>query len=237
MTDAPMNRRAPATAAARISVFALLLVVFVATASVSRAVSAAEEGHATEADHASQSAPGREHASGQEHAGAEEHGINAKTLALQLFNFGVMLFVLVKFGGGAINKSLLARHEQLKSAIEESAKLRAAAEQRLQAQEARVANLEGELTAMRTAMTNDAQTERTRLLAGAEDKTRRIQQETRFLLDQQVRAAELRFRQDVAEAALLVADQVLRKQVTPSDEQRLAKAFVASVATAAGRPD
>ena len=47
-----------------------------------------------------------------EHGAPEIHG---KSLALQLLNFAVLVFVLVKFGGPAIGKALAARHQQLKA--------------------------------------------------------------------------------------------------------------------------
>jgi len=83
-------------------------------------------------------------------AGREEHGehagVDAKTLALQLLNFGVLLFILVWFGGRALSKAFRGRHDQLKFDIESAANQRALAEQRFHEQDARLANLEQELT-------------------------------------------------------------------------------------------
>jgi F-type H+-transporting ATPase subunit b len=161
----------------------------------------------------------------------EEHGIDPKTLALQLFNFGVLLFLLIKFGGSAINKSLRARHEQLKSDMEEAARLRTVAEARFKEQEARLANLESELEAMRQAIVKEAAHEKARIIAAAEEKARRVQDETKFQLDQQVKEAEQRFRAEVAAAAIKVAEELLRRSVDGSDEQRLVQGFVAELAT------
>jgi F-type H+-transporting ATPase subunit b len=171
-----------------------------------------------------------------EHAGAEGehegHGIDPKTLGLQLFNFGVLLFLLIKFGGSALNKSLRARHEQLKSDMEEAARLRTVAEARFKEQEARLGNLESELDAMRKAILKEAEHEKARIIAAAEEKAKRVQDETRFQLEQQVKDAELRFRAEVAQAAIKVAEELLKKQVNGSDEQRLAQSFVSELGTA-----
>ena len=179
----------------------------------------AQEGHPAElGEHREGAEPGEHHA-----------GIDPKTLGLQLLNFGVLVFILVKFGGGAINRSLRARHDQLKADLEEAARLRTAAEARFKEQEKRLANLESELEAMRLAIIKEAEYEKARIIAAAEEKSRRVQDETRFQLEQQIKEAELRFRAEVAQAAIKVADELLRRSVTSGDEQRLVQSFVAEL--------
>jgi F-type H+-transporting ATPase subunit b len=175
-------------------------------------------------------AEGAEHPSGDE--GGHHAAIDPKTLALQFLNFGVLLFLLIKFGGSAINKSLRARHDQLKADMEEANRLRVAAEARFKEQEKRLANLESELEAMRQGILKEAESEKARIIAGAEEKARRVQDETRFQLEQQVKEAELRFRAEVAQAALKIADELLRRQVNGGDEQRLIQNFVAELGAA-----
>lgn len=157
----------------------------------------------------------------------EHAGVDSKTLALQLLNFGVLLFILIWFGGRALSKAFRGRHDQLKTEIESAANQRAQAEQRFREQDARLANLEQELAALRTAVKEEGMRERIRLLAGAEEKAKRIQDETRFQLDQQVKEAELRLRAEVASTAVKVADELLKRSVSADDERRLAQDFAA----------
>jgi F-type H+-transporting ATPase subunit b len=180
-------------------------------------------------------ATAQEHAAGEHGAGPEHAaGIDLKTLALQLINFAVLVFILARFGGPAINKALRARHDQLKTDLDEAARLRSDAEERFRAHEQRLANLEREIQTMLASIRQEAEQEKARIIASAEEKARRIQDETRFALDQQIKEAELNFRAEVAQAAVKVADELLRRSVTASDEQRLAQSFVAELA--AGRP-
>jgi F-type H+-transporting ATPase subunit b len=169
-----------------------------------------------------------EHAAG-EHA---EHGVDLKTLAFQFLNFAVLVFILARFGGPAINRALRARHDQLKADLDEAARLRLSAEEQFRAHERRLANLEREIETMLASIRQEAEQEKTRIIASAEEKARRIQDETRFALDQQVKEAELRFRAEVALAAVKVAEELVRRSVTPSDEQRLAQSFVDELAAA-----
>jgi F-type H+-transporting ATPase subunit b len=170
--------------------------------------------------------PATEH--GTDHGEHGEHaGVDAKTLALQLLNFGVLLFLLIWFGGRALRKAFGSRHDLLRADIESAAAQRTLAEQRFREQDTRLANLEQELAALRAAIGEEGERERARLLAGAEEKAKRIQDETRFQLDQQVKEAEQRLRAEVASTAVKVADEILRRSVNPDDERRLAQDFAA----------
>lgn len=211
------------------ALLAVALVVVVAVAGATAPAARAQEQEGPR-EHPEEVAGEHGTGGGESSEHGTEHGIDPKTLALQFLNFGVLLFLLIKFGGRAINNGLRARHEQLKSDMEEAAKQKAAAEARFKEQEKRLANLENELEAMRRSILAEAESEKARIIAAAEEKARRVQDETRFQLDQQVKEAEQRFRAEVAQAALKIADELLRRSVNASDEQRLAQSFVAELA-------
>ena len=177
---------------------------------------------ATGAEHEAQGGHGEHGAGHGEHA-----GFSAGTFALQLVNFGVLLFILIWFGGRAMNKALRARHEQLKGDIQEASRLRDEAAKKFQAQEQRVVDLEKEIAALRATMQQQAEQDRASLLAGAQERAKRIQDDMRFQLDQQVKEAELLLRAEVASASVKLAEELLRKSVNADDERRLAREFVA----------
>ncbi|MDX2023186.1 MAG: ATP synthase F0 subunit B [Deltaproteobacteria bacterium] len=177
----------------------------------------------------------QEHATHGEHGGHGTPSIDGKALALQLFNFGVLLFILIKFGGSAINKSLRSRHDKMKADLDEAQRLRAEAETRLKTQEARLANLQQELTDLRQSMKDSAEAEKRRLIEVAEARAQRIEEETRFLLDQQVKQAEQNFKAEVANAAARIAEEIVRRSVNTSDQQRLVSSFVTDIAAPAQR--
>jgi len=198
---------------------ALAAAALAASAGRARADQKAEEVAAEAAEH-----PGGEL---RDH---EAPSINGKKLALQILNFGVLVFILVKFGGPAIGKALAARHQQLKADLAAAATARAEAEARLKQQEARLAALEQEIEGIRQGVKAEAEAEKARLLATAEERAKRIKQETSFVLEQQGKEAEARLRREVALAAVDLAEQMVRKSLGPADQQRLVDTFVAGVA-------
>jgi F0F1-type ATP synthase membrane subunit b/b' len=178
-----------------------------------------EHGVQPAASHAGRAEGDAEH---KEHA-----GFSVKTFALQLVNFGALLFLLIYFGGRAMNKALRARHEQLKNDIGEAARLRDEAKAKFEAQARRVAELEKEVAALRESMRKDAEREQARALDGVQERARKIQEEMRFQIDQQVKQAESLLRAEVASAAVALAGELARKTIGMDDQRRLAQEFVA----------
>ena len=179
---------------------------------------------------AEQAAEAAEHPGGELPADHEAPEINGKKLALQLLNFGVLIFILVKFGGPAIGKALAARHQQLKADLAAASVARAEAEARLKQQEARLAALEQEIDGIRKGVKAEAEAEKARLIAAAEERAKRIKDETTFVLDQQIKEAEFRLRREVAQAAVDLAEQMVKKSLGAGDQQRLVDTFVGDVA-------
>ena len=90
-------------------------------------------------------------------------------------------------------------------------------------QEKRLAALEQEIAAIRAGIKQEAEAEKARLIALAEERAKRIKDETTFLLEQQVKEAELTLRREAAQAAVDMAEQLVRKRDgAPADQQRTA---------------
>jgi F-type H+-transporting ATPase subunit b len=198
------------------------------------AVPAGRGEHTRAAEHEAASAVA-EHEPGQH--GSEHAAFSGRTFALQLINFGVLLFLLVWFGGRAMNKSLRAKHDQLKAEIDTATRQRDEAKRAYDAQEQRVASIEKEVAALRASMRAVGEREQAALLAGAQERARKIQADMRFQLDQQVKDAEAILRAEVASASVKLAGDLLRQSVSPDDQRRLAREFVAGVDGSQGSQD
>ena len=172
---------------------------------------------------------------GAEHEGEHhEASIDPKRLAWQFLNFGVLVFILVKFGGPAVNKGLAARHEQIKADLASAAEARTAAQGRFEKQEKRLASLENEISAITASIKQEAEAEKARLIATAEERAKRIREESEFIIEQQVKQAQEDLRREVAGAAVALAEKIVRTQMQPGDQQRMVDAFVGDVATTNG---
>lgn len=179
-----------------------------------------------QAERAAATAEGENH---REAAAEETPSINGKKLALQLLNFGVLLAILIKFGGGALSKALASRHEQLKAEVAAASEARAQAEARLRKQEERLGGLEREIAAMRAGIKAEAEVEKAQLIAAAEDRAKRIREETAFVVDQQIKEAQVALRREVADNAMRIAEETLRRSVNAEDQRRMVEGFMSEV--------
>jgi F-type H+-transporting ATPase subunit b len=213
------------------TVVQLVAIVLALVAAVGGRAARAEEAEPAHGGAAPAASAETEKGVGDGAEGAGEHAVSVdfKSLALQLLNFGVLLAILVKFGGGAINKALAARHDHLRAEIASAAAARAQAEARLKKQEERLAGLEREIANMRAGIKAEAEVEKAQLIAGAEERARRLREETAFVVEQQVKEAQVALRRDVAESALRVAEDTLRRSVNSDDHRRLAEGFMSDV--------
>jgi F-type H+-transporting ATPase subunit b len=216
----------------------LLRLIAVACALALPAGAFAQDEHHAPAGEAHGAAPAGE-AHGDAHGeGAGEHGggahaapsFDVKRFGFQVLNFAVLLFLLVKFGGPAVKKALEARSQQIKSDLASAAEARAAAQARFEKQEQRLAALESEIEAIRAGIKQEAEAEKVRLIAMAEDRARRIREESEFIIEQQVKQAEEDLRREVAAQAVALAEQIVRSQLGPADQQRLVDTFVGDIA-------
>ena len=191
-----------------------------------------EAQHAAAAQGHSDPTPGDHAAAGGEHA-AGDHGapaLDGGRLAAQFFNFAALIAILYFAGRKPVSKALLARHEQLKSELAAAADVRAAAQARLEKQEKRLAALEHEIADIVSGVKQEAEAEKARMIAAAEDRARRIREEATFMIDQQVKEAEVQLRRDAARAAVEAAEKLVRANFGAGDQQRLVDTFVADVA-------
>jgi F-type H+-transporting ATPase subunit b len=193
-----------------------------------------EAGHVAGQEQAEHSS---EHAAAAEHGGSHgEAKLDGGKLAAQIINFTLLVGVLAWFGGRALAKALAARHQQLKADLAAASEMRIAAEAQLKKQEQRLASLEQEIANIRAGVAKEADAEKARLIEMAEERARRIQDETKFLIDQQVKEAEVQLRREAAQAAVEMAEQIVRRSLQPGDRERMVDSFVADVAKPARPP-
>ncbi len=217
----------------------MLAVVFLlgALALAAPAVAFAEEQAHEGAGATHHAAAGEGHAEGEpgEHGAAHEApSLDVKKLGWQFLNFGILVFLLIKFGGPPVTKALQARSEQIKTDLASAAEARAAAQARFEQQEKRLAALEHEIAAITANIKQEAEAEKARLIAIAEERAKRIREESEFIIEQQVKQAQEDLRREVAAAAVALAEQIVRTQIGSGDQQKLIDTFVGDVASGNG---
>jgi F-type H+-transporting ATPase subunit b len=152
-------------------------------------------------------------------------GVNTTHVILQFLNFGVLVFLLVRFGGKGIKELLRNRHLEVKKNIEEAGVLRAEAEKQLREYEAKLAGIDKEMADLLAKVRSDAEAEKRRVLAAAQEASARMRKDNELLLQQEARRLEIELRREAVLIAVEMAREILKNKITDADQQRLAQEF------------
>jgi F-type H+-transporting ATPase subunit b len=152
--------------------------------------------------------------------------INWLSVVLSWLNFGVLLFILIKFGGPAVKEMLATRHHGIKKALDEARTLREQAQGRLTEYEGRLRGIEQEIAALVAGIQREAEAEAARIVKAAEEAATRVRADADFVVKQEVRRIELELRRESAQAAVELARKILQAGMTEDDQRRMAEEFV-----------
>jgi len=141
----------------------------------------------------------------------------------QAINFLILAGVLVYFLRKPLSSFLKERSELLRKAIDDAAKARADAAEKLAAIEARTAKLADEIAGMNAKMDVEAAAEARRLQETAAVEISRIRAQSEFTGEQEVKKAREELRREASLLTARAAEELVRKTLSPEDQERLVR--------------
>jgi F-type H+-transporting ATPase subunit b len=157
-------------------------------------------------------------------------------LALALFNFAVLLFLLHKLFGKGLGQYLRERRAGIADALAESARLREEAQKKLDEYNQRIAGVEAEVQTLIAEIREQAQAEKARILAQAEAQAAAVKRDAENRIAAEIDRARRSLEREVVNAACDAAETLLRSNATEADQTRLVQEFIDTVANQAGSP-
>ena len=164
---------------------------------------------------------------------AEEEGMSPP-FVFMLLNFGILLLILGKFGGPIAGKLARDRHDQIKTALDEAAKLRDQAQQKLTEYETRIKDVDAEVKKLVDGIRADAESDKARILAAAAKQAEQLKREADQRIAAEIDLARAQLQREVAVAATGATEKLLREKLTGDDQTKLVTTFIGSVATSGG---
>jgi F-type H+-transporting ATPase subunit b len=149
-----------------------------------------------------------------------------------LINFGVLVFIAVKFGKAPLQNALVKRKENIVRELEDARRLREAAEKRLAEYEAKLGKIHEDLERVHKEFREQGELDKQRILAEAKERRDRMKRDAEILLSQEVKQLRQDLVVEVVREATRVATEVLSKEMTLGDHDRFAEMFLAEL-----RPD
>jgi F-type H+-transporting ATPase subunit b len=165
-------------------------------------------------------APGAALAASEAGGGA---GIPWWEIFKQVVNFGILVGVLVYFLRKPLGSYLKERTEMLRKSIDEAARARASAAEKLLAIEIRMSKLSKEIAEMSRKMDADAEAETRRMRDVAQAEIERLHAQVQFAAEQEVKNARLELRKEAADLSARTAEEIVSKAITKGDQERMVR--------------
>jgi F0F1-type ATP synthase membrane subunit b/b' len=146
-----------------------------------------------------------------------------------LINFGILAGGYYLLGRKPIAAGLQARRDTISKEIEEAQRMKHEAEERAKVYQVKLEKLEEELQQARDSLVHAGEAESERIVRDAEAKAERMRKEAEFLVGQEFKQIRENLLRETVEAAVAAAEDLLRKRVTPADQERLAEDYLSDL--------
>jgi F-type H+-transporting ATPase subunit b len=162
-------------------------------------------------------------------SGAEGHAAPISQLFFPLLNFLIFAYLIKRFVLPVIQDYLRSRREAILSSVKEADQAKKRAEETVQEYRSRLARLEEEMKAIQEDLRKEGEREKMKLVQEATNLATRIQEDARFLSEQEFKLARQAVRQEMALKAQLAATEMIQGQLTAADQNRLVEEFLRGV--------
>ena len=148
----------------------------------------------------------------------------------KLFNFAVLIGVLVYFLRTPIADYLRLRSTQIREALVTAAEIRQTATAQLEAIQRQLALLPSELDSLKKRGVEDTAAEEARIAATAKAERARLLEQMRREIDMRLRVARRELTEHAAALAVQVAEDRIRRNITTDDQLRLLDRYTTQIA-------
>ena len=153
-----------------------------------------------------------------------------------LINFGVLAYVVYRFGKKPLANALVKRKQTIMQEIENAARLKRESKARLRDYRRKFENIEETLEEMKAEFAAQAALDKKRMLAEAEERRERMRRDAEFRIEQELKAAQIALMQEAVQAAVAAAEELLKSRLEPADLDRSAEDYLRSLGAAMTQP-
>jgi F0F1-type ATP synthase membrane subunit b/b' len=146
-----------------------------------------------------------------------------------LVNFGILLIILGKWGAPVARKLAEERHDLIKNALDEAAKLRDQAAKKLSEYETRIKDVDSEIKALVDGIRKDAEADKTRILEAAQTQAAQMKRDAEQRIAAEIELARTQLTAEVTSAAIAATAKLVKDKATPDDQHKLVTAFISNL--------
>lgn len=161
-----------------------------------------------------------------------QHGQTLLQSVAKVVNFAILAGVLVYFLKAPISTYLAARATQIRQDLVTAAEMRATATAQLAEIERKLQALPAELEALKARGAEDVRAEQARIAQAAAAERERLIAQTRREIETRLRLARRQLTEHAAQLAVKIAEDRIRRTITPEDQLRLVDRYAAQLRAA-----
>jgi F-type H+-transporting ATPase subunit b len=147
----------------------------------------------------------------------------------KIANFAILAGVLVYYLRTPVSTYLASRGTAIRSDLVAASELRATATAQLAEIDRKLQSLPAELAALKTQGAQDVAAEQARIARAAAAERERLIQQTRREIDMRLQVARRELTQHAAQLAVQVAEERIKRTITPDDQLRLVERYTAQL--------
>ena len=152
-------------------------------------------------------------------------------LLWRFMNFAVLLIVLVKVLSKPIANGLRARQQSIKEQFTDLEERKAEADSVYQSYEEKLASLEQEISDIVQSAVAQGEAEKERIIDAANRAAEDIKRQAEMAIQHELAEAKLKLREEVANQAVVMAEELIRKNLQDTDQVKLIEDYLAKVGT------
>lgn len=144
----------------------------------------------------------------------------------KIFNFAVLVAILVKFAGKPLINFLRSRSEGVKAKLDEADKLFKEAEALKKEYEARLSKLDGEIEAFKKTVQEDTEKEKKKILTEATEFANRIKEQANITYQQELREMTSKIKEEIAKLTMAHAEKLIVEKYNSKDHEQIVDEFI-----------
>jgi len=163
-------------------------------------------------------------------ASEESHGGGQLVdLGWRVVNFVILVAILYFAAGKSIKSFFKGRSEGIRKELQDSEKAKENAEKKMKACLQRLADFEHEIEDIKGTLRREGEIERDRILEAANLEAEKIRTHALVTSEQELNRALAAIRNESVEAAVLLAEKILAKELKKDDQKRLVSDYLSGL--------
>ncbi len=149
-------------------------------------------------------------------------------LVMRWLNFGIIVFILIKYARTPIKDFLLSRREEVAREIEMVEEKKEAANKKIQDAARMLDESEVRFARVKERIIQEGKTKKQKLIEDAKQESKILLESTMKKIDNQLLDAQRAFKSELVDTAISLAMKRLPDQITTEDNQNFTNQFLAS---------